>query len=246
MKKLHLIMPMGGAGTRFFKNGFVTPKPLIEINGRPFFYWATRSIEKYVELADITFVVLRQHIMEFQIDKVILKYFPEAKIEAVDFKEVKAGPVKTCLAGLKKINDNQPILFNDCDHMFACKMFTEDMNKGTWDYDGALLTFESNQPQFSYIEYENGRVTGTVEKKVVSNQAICGAYMVRTAQIFREMSEEYLKNCNYSEFFVSGIYNVMCQKGLNIQNYTVDFHVPFGTPDEYELAQKSEYFAVVE
>lgn len=244
--KLHLIMPMGGAGSRFFKNGFVMPKPLIEINGKPFLYWATRSIEKYVNLADITFVVLDQHIAEFQIDKVIKKHFPEAKIEAVDFEEVKSGPVMTCLAGLRNIKDDQPILFNDCDHMFASKTFAEDINSGSWDYDGALLTFDSDQPQFSYIQYENGRIIGTVEKKVVSNQAICGAYMIRNAQMFRNMAEMYLKNCNYSEFFVSGIYNVMCQKGLDVQNYTVDFHVPFGTPSEYEQAQDSEYFTVLE
>lgn len=239
-------MPMGGAGSRFFKNGFVMPKPLIEINGKPFLYWATRSIEKYVELADITFVVLRQHIEEFNIDRVILKYFPEARIEAVDFEEVKSGPVMTCLAGLKNIKDDQPVLFNDCDHMFACRSFAEDINLGNWDYDGALLTFESDKPQFSYIKYENGKITGTVEKQVVSNHAICGAYVVRNAQIFHEMAEAYLKNCNYSEFFVSGIYNVMCQKGLNIQNYIVDFHVPFGTPVEYEAAQGSEYFKWME
>ena len=159
-KKLHLIMPMGGAGSRFFKNGFVMPKPLIEINGKPFLYWATRSVEKYVNLADITFVVLNQHIAEFQIDKVIEKYFPEAKIEAVDFEEVKSGPVMTCLAGLRNIKDDQPILFNDCDHMFASKTFAEDINSGSWDYDGALLTFDSDQPQFSYIQYENGRIIG--------------------------------------------------------------------------------------
>ena len=52
--KVHLIMPMGGAGSRFFKNGFVMPKPLIEINNKPFFYWATKSISKYVELEDLT------------------------------------------------------------------------------------------------------------------------------------------------------------------------------------------------
>ena len=92
MKKLHLIMPMGGAGSRFFKNGFVMPKPLIEINKKPFLYWATRSVEKYVELADITFVVLKQHIEEFKIDQIILGYFPTAKIEAVDYEEVKSGP----------------------------------------------------------------------------------------------------------------------------------------------------------
>lgn len=60
------------------------------------------------------------------------------------------------------------------------------------------------------------------------------------------MAEEYLKNCNYSEFFVSGIYNVMCNRGLTVQNYTVDFHVPFGTPTEYEAAQGSKYFKVLE
>lgn len=239
-------MPMGGAGSRFFKNGFVTPKPLIEIKGKPFLYWATRSIQKYVDLEDITFVVLKQHIDEFGIDKVILKYFSDAKIESVDFEEVKSGPVMTCLAGLKNIQDDQPILFNDCDHMFACGSFAEDMNAATWDYDGALLTFESEQPQFSYIQYENNKVVGTVEKKVVSNHAICGAYVVRNAQLFREMATEYLQNCNYSEFFVSGIYNVMCQKKLNVQNYTVDFHVPFGTPVEYAAAQNSEYFKVLE
>ncbi len=160
-------------------------------------------------------------------------------------KRVKAGPVMTCLAGLKNINDDQPILFNDCDHMFACDRFAEDMNSENWNYDGALLTFESNEPQFSYVQYENGRIVGTVEKKVVSNHAICGAYMVRNAQMFREMADEYLQNCNYSEFFVSGIYNVMCKKGLEVRNYTTDFHVPFGTPIEYEQAQNSEYFEVL-
>lgn len=245
-EKLHLIMPMGGAGSRFFKNGFVMPKPLIEIHGKPFLYWATRSIEKYVALADITFVVLKQHIAEFHIDKVILKHFPDAKIQAVDFEEVKSGPVMTCLAGLRNITDDQPILFNDCDHMFCCNSFTEDMNNSSWDYDGALLTFQSDQAQFSYIQYENGRIAGTVEKEVVSNHAICGAYAVRNGQMFREMAEEYLKNCNYSEFFVSGIYNVMCRKGLIVKNYTVDFHVPFGTPVEYEQAQGSEYFKMLE
>ena len=245
-KKLHLIMPMAGGGSRFFKNGFVMPKPLIEINGKPFFYWATRSIEKDVDLEDITFVVLNQHIKEFKIDEIIREYFPNAKIESVDFEEVKSGPVMTCLAGIKNIYDEQPILFNDCDHMFTCKSFANDINAGLWDYDGALLTFESDQPQYSYIEYKDEKVIGTVEKKVVSNHAICGAYMVRSAQMFREMANIYMDDCNYNEFFVSGIYNVMCQKKLNIQNYTVDFHVPFGTPAEYEVAKESKYFELLE
>lgn len=246
--KFHLIMPMGGSGSRFSKNGFVIPKPLIEINGKPFLYWATRSIEKYADLEDIniTFVVLKQHIAEFHIDDTIHKYFPDAKIEAVEWDEVKEGPVMTCLAGIRNITDKKPIVFNDCDHMFSCKHFVEEMKTGECNVEGALLTFESNQPQYSYLQYNDGKIVGTVEKEVVSNHAICGAYMIKNAAMFREMATEYLKNCNYNEFFVSGIYNVMCQKGLRVKNYTTDFHVPFGTPVEYEAAQNSEYFQVLD
>ena len=34
---IHLIMPMGGKGSRFSENGFSIPKPLIIINDKPFF-----------------------------------------------------------------------------------------------------------------------------------------------------------------------------------------------------------------
>ena len=49
MMKTHLIMPMGGAGSRFANSGYMLPKPLIEIEGKPFFFWATRSIEKFID-----------------------------------------------------------------------------------------------------------------------------------------------------------------------------------------------------
>ena len=83
MQKLHLILPMAGRGSRFFENGFVCPKPLIEIAGKPFFYWAARSIEKYVDCADLTFVVLEEHIRDFAIDAKIKAYWPDARMIAL-------------------------------------------------------------------------------------------------------------------------------------------------------------------
>ena len=242
--KIHLIMPMGGAGTRFFNDGIVIPKPMIEIHQRPFFYWATQSIKKYIDIADLTFVVLRQHIADFKIDQLIHRYYSDAKIVVIP--EVLPGAVMTCLAGTEEITDDQPILFNDCDHMFVCSAFNREMNRGTWDYDGALLTFVSDKPQFSYIKFDGSKIVGTLEKQVVSNQAICGAYAVRNAALFRAMAEKYLKECSYHEYFLSGIYNVMCQEHLQVKNYAVDFHVSFGTPAEYEAAKQSDRFAVLE
>ena len=122
-EKVHLIMPMGGAGSRFAKNGYVMPKPLIEINDKPFFYWATRSIEKFVDIYDLTFVVLQEHIDEFKINDRILEYFPSAKIVVIP--KVLKGAVLTCVEGLSQIKDDMPIIFNDCDHAFFCEKFYE-------------------------------------------------------------------------------------------------------------------------
>lgn len=241
-EKVHLIMPMAGAGSRFAKNGFQLPKPLISINGKPFFYWATRSIEKFVDLEDITFVVLKEHIEKFEIDKKIKEYYPKANIVIIP--KLLDGAVLTCMEGITAIKDEKPILFNDCDHMFKCEEFNKYCNEGIFkDMDGALLTFTSNEPKYSFLEMdENGFVKRTVEKEPISNLAICGAYYFKNKDIFKDAVKIYMDNCQYKEFFVSGVYNIMANKNLKIKQFTVDFHIPFGTPDEYEVAIKSDKF----
>lgn len=51
MRSLHIIMPMAGEGTRFLKEGWTTPKPLIELKGIPLFVRAIYGAqnETYIE-----------------------------------------------------------------------------------------------------------------------------------------------------------------------------------------------------
>ncbi len=241
-KKIHLIMPMGGEGSRFFKDGFMLPKPLIEIKNRPFFYWATQSIKKYVDLADLTFVVLKKHVDNNDIDKEILKFFPDAKIVVIP--EVLDGAVLTCLEGIKNINDDYPVVFNDCDHIFSCKEFYKYCNNGNFtNLDGALLSFTSNDPKFSFLKTnDEGNVIETVEKVVISDKAICGVYFFKNKKIFENAAKEYLNICNYSEFYLSGVYNIMAKERKIIKSYKVESHLAFGTPEEYNKALSSKAF----
>lgn len=244
-QKIHLIMPMAGAGSRFFKNGFVMPKPLIEINNKPFLYWSTKSITNFIDVQDITFIVLGKHIEEFKIDTKIKENFPEAKIIVIP--EILNGAVLTCMEGIKEINDDLPIVFNDCDHAFISSDFNIYANRGEFkEIDGGLLTFESNEPKYSFLQMDDkGNVINTVEKKVVSNHAICGAYYFKNKKLFLTCAKEYLNKCNYSEYFMSGVYNIMAEKMMKIANFKCDMHVPFGTPDEYYLAKDNEIFRKV-
>lgn len=219
MKNLNLIMPMGGGGTRFGRSGFNMPKPLIEIYGKPFFYWATQSIAKFVHLENITFVVLKEHIEKFDIDEYIKKYYPNASIHIIP--HVLNGAVLTCMEGITNIPDNAPIIFNDCDHLFLSNAFYEFCREQELpNVDGALLTFKSDSEKYSYVAYnESGYVNKTVEKKVISNDAICGAYFFRNKIIFSSAVKKYLTKCSYTEYFISGVYNIMVEEGMTIKNF---------------------------
>lgn len=237
---INLIMPMAGEGSRFAKNGIYTPKPLIEIKGKPFFYWSAQSILKNVEIKELVFVVLERHINENNIDKVIKTYYPQAKI--VVLKEVLQGAVLTCMQGLQVIGNDYPILFNDCDHMFEAKSFYE-YCKLPPSLDSALLTFFSDDPKFSYVKIDDkGYIIKTVEKEVISNQAVCGAYYFKNKDIFKNAVETYLHNCEYKEYFVSGVYNILFNQGYKGKPFMIDWHVSFGTPEEFKQAENSEFF----
>lgn len=239
-------MPMGGKGDRFAKRGYDLPKPLISIYGKPFFYWATMSILKFNDIIDLTFVILKEHILKYNIDQHILKYFPHSHL--VILEDILNGPVLTCLKGIEEINDSFPILFNDCDHLFK----SEELNlacsfDSLYELDGALVTFTSNLPQYSYVKFNDRQeVIGTVEKVVVSNQAICGAYLFKNVDLFKRLASSYLQNCEYKEFFISGMYNEMAKICKNISIFKADYHVPFGIPEEYDLALKDEHYKELE
>jgi hypothetical protein len=142
------------------------------------------------------------------------------------------------MEGLKEIHDSKPLLFEDCDHAFLSNAFFDFVRAGQFESpDGALLTFESDNPAYSYVRFdEAGRVSGTVEKQVVSHEAICGAYYFKSADIMKAATESYLTACAYSEYFISGVYNEMIKQGKLVRTFGVDQHISFGTPDEYDEA----------
>ncbi|MCM1211401.1 MAG: glycosyltransferase family 2 protein [Blautia sp.] len=236
MEKIHLIMPMGGGGTRFGREDFRLPKPLIELQGKPFFFWAAQSVKKFVTVEDMIFVVLQEHIDQFHIDQKILEYYPDAVIQVIP--HVLNGAVLTCREGIKAVGDELPVLFNDCDHAFICERFYDFCKKEDFTgIDGALLTFASDNPNYSYVKFDpTGRVIGTIEKAVASNEAICGAYYFKNKTLFQDAVEKYLQRCEYTEYFISGVYNELVKQNKKIVTFPINEHISFGTPDEYNLA----------
>lgn len=239
MGALHLVVTAAGAGSRFAECGIDRPKPVIPLNGLPFFQWATESVRSRAPAASLTFVVLAQHRLRAEIHAV----YPTAGI--VELPAVTAGAAETARLGIETVmdDDRTPAGFLDCDLAFDAPTLPETLRSlASGGLDGALCVFPSQNPNYSYVMLDDGGgVIGTVEKKVVGPWAIAGLYLFANAKTFRRAYDDYRLKCPYRELYMSGVYGVMAETGGRIGLVPVERYVSFGTPEEYEAAGTSPY-----
>jgi dTDP-glucose pyrophosphorylase len=233
MADLALVMPMAGQGSRFRCAGAAVPKPLIEIGGRPFFWWAAESVRRAAPVRELVFVVLAEHVAAFAIDAAILRLYPAARIVVLE--AVTAGAAETAARGIAAIQSDGPIAVNDCDHAFeASGLVGLAAGLAEGGVAGALLGFASADPAYSYVRFsgDRARVVGTVEKRRAGPYAIAGCYLFRDKPTFARAYEGYGRDCPYPELFLSGLYNRLCDHGETVRFAALEAHVSFGTPAE--------------
>lgn len=231
MPTLSLVMPMAGRGSRFARAGHTLPKPLVDLFGRPFYWWATESVSRVAPVGEIVFVVLREHCESFGIDALIRADYPDAKLVVLD--DVTEGAAETARLGIEALEGDGPIAINDCDHAFACPDLGDLATALSAEMQAALITFRADSANFSYARLgPDGSVTGTVEKQVVSPFAIAGCYLFQSPAVFHEAYAVFRRTCPYDELFLSGVIDQIARTGGRIGLSELAHHFPFGTPEE--------------
>lgn len=238
MRFLHIVMPMAGEGSRFLKEGWTTPKPLIELNGQPLFKHAISSVtDKDIQMK-YSFIVRQEHIDKYQIDKGIRSFLPEANLFSVV--KTTRGAVETCLIAENAIADDDAVIVMDCDLEFRSKKFMEIikqiLNKPIEEATGgALVSFESNEPRYSYAALgEDGFVARTAEKEVISNHALCGAYFFASGRRFKQIAHLLLAEPAFTkpEYYVSLLFNYLLKDGEKVWLAPREEYYSYGTPEE--------------
>lgn len=231
-------MPMAGEGSRFLKEGWTTPKPLIQLHGKELFLRAIGSVKGDGIQMKYSFIVRQEHIDKYNIDKGIKAILPDANIFSV--LKTTRGAVETCLMAESAIADEDAVIVMDCDLEFRSKKFIE-IIKGillqTMEdaNGGALVSFESNEPRYSYAALdEDGLVTRTAEKEVISNHALCGAYFFSTGKRFKEIAHQLMDEPDFKkpEYYVSLLYNYLLAEGEKVQLAPMEEYYSYGTPEE--------------
>ena len=91
---LNVIIPIGGIGSRFQKEGYRFPKPLINIAGRPMLCWLIERLS--LERHDTLWVAVNEVIdQEFQVGQLIRKWFPKIDTRLLPLKYLTKGATET-------------------------------------------------------------------------------------------------------------------------------------------------------
>lgn len=238
MRSLHIIMPMAGEGSRFLKEGWTTPKPLIELKGTPLFIRAINSVRIDRVSMKYSFIVRQEHIDKYRIDEQIKAILPQANIFSV--LKTTRGAVETCLMAETAIKEEDGIIVMDCDLEFRSKEYIDGIKNILCQplekvNGGMLVSFESNLPKYSYAEVnEDYKVIRTAEKEVISNHALCGAYFFSSGKGFLTAAHRLLNEQNFSkpEFYVSLLYNYLLKNGEIVKLAKMEKYHSYGTPEE--------------
>lgn len=238
MRPLHIIMPMAGEGSRFRNAGWTTPKPLIELDGKALFIRAIESVKVDGAPMKYSLIVRQEHIDDYDIDKGIRAILPCANIFSVE--NTTRGAVETCLMAESAIDDADAIVVMDCDLEFqseAYRKIIEECLQNDKASGGALVSFESNQPKYSYAKIDaNGNVIRTAEKDPISNHALCGAYFFASGKEFKEVAHKLLDApMEKPEFYVSLLYNYLLAAGDIVKLAPMEKYCSYGTPEELKM-----------
>lgn len=231
-KKMNVLIPMAGAGSRFASAGYTFPKPLIEVNGKPMIQCVVENLN--VD-AHFIFMVQREHYEKYNLKQLLNLIAPECDIVQVD--GLTEGAACTTLLAKDLINNDEPLLMANSDQFVewnsneALYAFTAD------DIDGGIVSFKSTHPKWSFAKVgSDGFVSEVAEKNPISDDATVGIYYWKKGSDYVKYAEQMIqKNIRTNnEFYVAPVFNEAIGDGKKIRLKQIDKMWGLGTPSDLE------------
>ncbi|MBS1722812.1 MAG: glycosyltransferase family 2 protein [Armatimonadetes bacterium] len=235
---MNIVIPSAGAGRRFAEAGFAKPKPFIEIDGVPMIQ---KVVDNIAEPHDKVFILMRTDHLAY------VKGTDLTKRDNVCFvmvDELTEGAACTVLRARGFIANSTPLLIANSDQIvqYDRQAWRESLHEAA----GAIMTFHSDEPKWSYAQTdENGKVIRVAEKQVISDKATVGVYYFATGLMFVQNAQRMIDNnirVN-NEFYVCPVYNELIShlKDTNavdsffVRTFGVDSMYGLGTPEDFAM-----------
>lgn len=235
-KPLTIVVPMAGRGSRFADAGYVDPKPLIPVNGKPMIKLV---IENLAPKAPHRFVFIcqREHVAAYGLEPLLTAWSPGAAVVQID--GITEGAACTVLKAAHLIGDG-PLMIANSDQYIDHSI--DDYLDAIGGLDGMIMTMTAHDPKWSFAAVDDdGMVTEVAEKKPISPHATVGIYNFTRGTDFVRGAEAMIAadlRVN-GEFYVAPVYNTLIAEGAKFGIYNIgaeaDGMYGLGVPSDLDL-----------
>jgi NDP-sugar pyrophosphorylase family protein len=213
---LNIVIPMAGAGSRFAKEGYRDPKPLIPVHGTPMIQLVINNLRPSCPHRFI-FVCQKSHAHAYGLREKLAIWSPGSIVVEID--GLTEGAACTVLAAKIHIDSDMPLMIANSDQFvdFDINRYLNQLD--TEQLDGLIMTMRASDPKWSFVGLDsNNLVTCVVEKKVISNEATVGIYNFRHGSSFIRATEHMIAEDQRvnGEFYVAPTYNNLISSGHRI------------------------------
>ena len=229
---MKILIPMAGEGSRFAKEGYTFPKPLVDVNGKPMIQVVVENLKFD---AEYIFLVRKEHLQKYSGLRTTLNRIANEKLKIVEVEGLTDGAACTALLAKKYINTDEDLLIANSDQVLDYSLENFCLLKSIKNVDGIIFSFHAVHPKWSFIKTNTrGIVTEVAEKKPISDIATCGVYWYRKGSDFVCAAEEMIrKNTRVNnEFYIAPVYNEMITNGAKIIPFFVHKMHGIGTPED--------------
>lgn len=230
---------MAGEGSRFSKEGYTFPKPLIDVNGKPMIQTVVENLDYD---AEYIFLVRKEHLETYEGLYSTLERITNGKFKVVQIDELTEGAACTALLAKDYINDSEDLLIANSDQFIEYSPENFKTLKEMTDADAIVYTFEAVHPKWSFVKTNSrGVVTEVAEKKPISNIATCGIYWYRRGSDFVKYANKMIeKDIRVNgEFYIAPVYNELIKDGKTLIPFFVHSMWGIGTPEDLKYYLKN-------
>jgi HAD superfamily hydrolase (TIGR01509 family) len=229
-KKMNILIPMAGNGSRFALAGYTFPKPLIEVHGKPMIQVV---VENLAVDANFIFVVQKSHREKYNLDSMLSLICPGCKV--VEVNSVTEGAACTVLLAKDFIDNDEPLVIANSDQFIEWNSLEFFYKMNEQNLDAGIVSFRATHPKWSYARVDdNGFVTEVAEKNPISDIATVGIYYWKHGKDFVKYAESMIsKDIRVNnEFYVCPVFNEALLSGLKIKTFDVPKMWGIGTPED--------------
>jgi len=229
---MNIIIPLGGKGERFSKNGYSQPKPLIQVFEKTIIEYVLTNLN--ISTDDKIFIIYSEKLDDFDFSNFILTRY--SYINLIKIQDTK-GAAETLFLGINYILNNftyhNKCLILDCD-----TFYTQDIVNIFKKSNDNIVFYTKNydtNPIYSYIELNDENIITNIKEKIkISDNANTGAYAftdIKTLHLYCKQvldknitfNNEHYTSCVISEMIASNI----LFKGHKLQE---EYVFSLGTP----------------